>query len=848
MAMSILNNSATAMALGETNKNTNKLGKALKKVSFGMKINSAGDSAAEYSISEKMRVQIRSLTQDEQNVKNGKALLRIAEGGIQNIIDELRSMKEMAINAANGHNTDSDRAILQKEYQARLDSINDIAATTNYNGRLLLNGPPPKVLKEIIDEGAGESAGGTSGGSGEGSSVSIPKIPSITISPVPVEPLGSITIINGDYTITKDGIYKMDTNYHGTITILADNVELQQTDAEVTNACIKGNGIAQNIWLNNINITNKYVKNTNSLIDNLGAGSTLNFIGKNRLTSSAFNIDGKSVIHINNDVTINGFGTSTELIVGAPGRYYNYGEVPANGYNADIIPDVVCIGSNSGELSTGNIVINNVGTLMTASEMGACIGSGSNGGTIGDIIINDSYVQTQNCNGAGIGSGISNSSCGDIYINNSKIYGNKYISRVDRIDIKQDASVPFGGALTTSFGANIGSGCKSSSGNIYINDSYCRGGDSSYGAAIGSGYYGASRDIIINNSEILAGAGGSEFTSKDNFDIYLSSGAGIGSGKSGSVGNITISGNSNITARSFNGAAIGAGSIDDTNVATNYPFDTKVISNYGTLTGGSSSVGTIIIEGGKIYAESKKAEAIGGGEHAYDSGSKLINSGTGDYEVPIIYTDWRSSVGDIYVAGGEFSSEFPNGKHIYKREPDDPTTKLIKVGDESSSGGETGTEGTGKPNDDEKDDDENEEEYKYTYILKDPLIIHTGPKSSQELRVYISGMSSKCLELDGSGLTPIEKALEALGVLDKALEYSLENNTRVGSYISRLDYTEDNLVTSRENTILAESVIRDADMAKEMMEYAKTNVLSQSSQAMLAQSNQMANNVFSLLQ
>ena len=115
MAMSILNNSATAMALGETNKNTNKLGKALKKVSFGMKINSAGDSAAEYSISEKMRVQIRSLTQDEQNVKNGKALLRIAEGGIQNIIDELRSMKEMGINAANRHKSDSDRAIVQKE-------------------------------------------------------------------------------------------------------------------------------------------------------------------------------------------------------------------------------------------------------------------------------------------------------------------------------------------------------------------------------------------------------------------------------------------------------------------------------------------------------------------------------------------------------------------------------------------------------------------------------------------------------------------------------------------------------------------------------------------------------------
>ena len=90
-----------------------------------------------------------------------------------------------------------------------------------------------------------------------------------------------------------------------------------------------------------------------------------------------------------------------------------------------------------------------------------------------------------------------------------------------------------------------------------------------------------------------------------------------------------------------------------------FNFNLQFTSNYGTLTRRSSSVGTIIIEGGKIYAESKKAEAIGGGEHAYDSGSKLINSGTGDYEIPIIYTDWRSSVGDIYVAGGEFSSEFP---------------------------------------------------------------------------------------------------------------------------------------------------------------------------------------------
>ena len=104
MAMSILNNSATAMALGETNKNTNKLGKALKKVSSGMKINSAGDSAAEYSISEKMRANIRSLEQDVQNVQNGSSMLKIAEGAIDNIVDELRCIKELALNST-GLNT-----------------------------------------------------------------------------------------------------------------------------------------------------------------------------------------------------------------------------------------------------------------------------------------------------------------------------------------------------------------------------------------------------------------------------------------------------------------------------------------------------------------------------------------------------------------------------------------------------------------------------------------------------------------------------------------------------------------------------------------------------------------------
>lgn len=138
--MTILNNSATALSLGELNKNINKLGKALAKVSTGQRITGASDDSASFAISEKMREQIRSLEQDIQNVQNGSSMLKTAHGGIENIVDELRSLKELAINAANDSNTDADRAIMQKEFDQRRATIDEIANWTTYNEKVLLDG------------------------------------------------------------------------------------------------------------------------------------------------------------------------------------------------------------------------------------------------------------------------------------------------------------------------------------------------------------------------------------------------------------------------------------------------------------------------------------------------------------------------------------------------------------------------------------------------------------------------------------------------------------------------------------------------------------------------------------
>ena len=78
--------------------------------------------------------------EDNQNVQNGSSMLKVAEGGVNEIVEELRNLKELALNSANDTNTDIDRKTIQKEFNQKMENINDIATTTNYNGKTLLDG------------------------------------------------------------------------------------------------------------------------------------------------------------------------------------------------------------------------------------------------------------------------------------------------------------------------------------------------------------------------------------------------------------------------------------------------------------------------------------------------------------------------------------------------------------------------------------------------------------------------------------------------------------------------------------------------------------------------------------
>ena len=139
MAMVVKNNMSALSTLNTLNKNTNALSKSLQKVSSGMKINSAADDASGYAISERMRVQIRSLDQANQNTQNGSSMMKVAEGAVSSTVEILKTLKEKAVNAANDSNTDSDRQTIQKELDQSIDQINDNANVT-FNGKYLVDG------------------------------------------------------------------------------------------------------------------------------------------------------------------------------------------------------------------------------------------------------------------------------------------------------------------------------------------------------------------------------------------------------------------------------------------------------------------------------------------------------------------------------------------------------------------------------------------------------------------------------------------------------------------------------------------------------------------------------------
>ena len=134
---------------------TTQQSKSTEKLSSGYRINRAADDAAGLSISEKMRKQIKGLDQASTNAQDGVSAVQTAEGALTEVHSMLQRMNELAVQAANGTNSDSDRQSIQDEIDQLTTEIDRVAETTKFNETYLLKGNGKDAKHYMVGHDAG---------------------------------------------------------------------------------------------------------------------------------------------------------------------------------------------------------------------------------------------------------------------------------------------------------------------------------------------------------------------------------------------------------------------------------------------------------------------------------------------------------------------------------------------------------------------------------------------------------------------------------------------------------------------------------------------------------------------
>ena len=128
--------------------------KSTEKLSSGYKINRAADDAAGLAISEKMRRQVRGLTQAVANAQDGISAVQTAEGALGEVHDMLQRMNELAVKAGTDTLQETDRSYIQAEIDALITEIDRVSATTTFNEQALLNGDFKSKMLQVGAESA----------------------------------------------------------------------------------------------------------------------------------------------------------------------------------------------------------------------------------------------------------------------------------------------------------------------------------------------------------------------------------------------------------------------------------------------------------------------------------------------------------------------------------------------------------------------------------------------------------------------------------------------------------------------------------------------------------------------
>ena len=698
MAMTIVNNSSAMLTLGEVNKNVSKLGKQLKKVSSGMRINSAGDDASGYAISEGMKVRIRGLSQCSDNTQTGKNMLQVAERAVEQQIDILAKMREIALKASDDTYTQVDRDVLQAETSQLAEQLDTIAYETTYNGKKLLCENTYVDLHILAFDASTPLQDND---------------PGKEFVPPPVAPNQSTD--GGGYGIT--GYVPDSYNY----------------------------------------IRNKKIYDPSATVQTV---LPLNF--QTRLGMRAV-AEGQTVYDSTGTAyqVVKDTANNDRLSVNVGGNLQAI--VDRNGYGYD---------------NSGAIDLNGSGFTAYSSAYQE-ITSPSDGDTFvfsparGSSQIQYTY-DTEKFTGQAIYYGTPRNINGEIYS--------------QKLDFSWASSVAdFNGQ---GFCLLCG-GCGQ-----FVNISF--------------------NSSISNEESVYLVDESGEEGGDDLPECYI-------------IGISDVSDVSDIGEALMKGLEYSRTNPKSAQIPAPQPTDTD---------DNKVEVGRFFRHPIYLYEHD---DGAGNKEYYLQKPTSpefiMYNGFKGSIERPYMLDPYQ----DLFIQGDTKASAatrimlpnttletlFPPNNSLLNTVPEEEDFPTPPWPDELRELSDYDREYYGKKYGCEGDDDQIRRE-----------------KWRDEIWPY----ARKGAKVNGSCVRTRKKAERFLADIDQALKYLLDSSTMLGAEAQRMDVMNSNIITAHENTTASESTLRDADMAKEMMEYTKANVLAQASQSMLAQANQNSSQVMSLLQ
>lgn len=807
--MIITHNMAAMKAAGNLKTNSNDRSKKTRNLTTGYKINTASDDAAGLTISEKMRWQIRGLMRGSQNAQDGISLIQVGDGALSEIHSILQRINELAVQAANDTNTDDDRNAIQEEIDSLNHEITNISNNTEFNTIKIfkpteaptITGNPTDILVYREDYAGGVREGGiiyngirypydemNLSYDDAGNNI-LAGTYTVSVLGQTGKPVNINLIFDGSSRVPSGREYHLEPNQNG---IYIDDI-LHTWDS-MTNV----DNPAETLDVNNLKDGTFEFKHAGLTITfNTHAGMDLDSLierikpdglGSYKLYSSSVTTNTPKVTPTHNMTTITATSANQQYIPGnTTSNNSSYKMGADDTYLWLYIPSSQSHGQ--GEVILDKVTWASLGITdedFMVDSIPNKEGLNPDSTVTGGEVARQ-YTYTDSNTGASI-----------TFTIDSEVSKSELISAVNnwQIDVRTNTQMVF-----TPTGNGITAGSHSSA-------------LDAYGTQYAMGRQMDSVLTLQSGTDISYSGDALSYTMTD------------ATGKTYTM-----------TAQNATAQATNAVKSALTTYITAYASNYENRLNGRTTTTLSSYTGT-----GSI----KFTEETDSKYWMYLQSSITLDNLLDDSYFKVSYsydTNGRkiyhvaNSISDTSPILNQLSGNIANlANDIISRM--DASTIAVKTNNPPITATNTITSTTRTKN----------KAYSSSRTVEArSMNIQVGAKGGQGVKIYLPAVDTSILGTANIDVMSYENASSAIAAAANAIKLVSEMRTSLGTTQNRLAFASDYNNNAVENTQASESLIRDADMAEEMVEYSKHNILVQAAQSLLAQANQSKSAVLSLL-